>query len=742
MTSTSYDIKGMDCADCARKIEKGIRRLEHVDEAHVDFMTGKLHVAGSVTVEDIQSRVEDLGYELDDSSNADGDTQQEHAHHAVIAFWRYLRERDDMRFTLIGGGILSLTVGLSIMGFSPIIVGSVSIIATLLMLYPIARSGINNLRINHDFNINLLMTIAVIGAIFIGEMLEAAAVIFLFTIGEALEGFTTNRARESLRSLMALAPSKALVLRGNSEHLIPVEELAVGDEIIVKPGERIPMDGRVTSGESGVNQAPITGESLPVHKTINDEVFAGSINGDGLLHIEVTRLAEDNTLSRIIQLVEQAQSSRAPTQRLIDRFAHYYTPAVVVVALLIALIPPLLFDGRFLEPNGTVFSLFHASSEGAASEIVRRGWLYRALVLLVIACPCALVISTPVTIISAIMSAARHGVLIKGGAYIEALGQTRAVAFDKTGTLTTGKPIMQQVRSANCEYDDNCSACNDVLALASAVERRAVHPLAEAIVSAANSRGVDKAYAPAQHVEMLAGRGVRGVVNQQMITVGSHALFDEEYAHSDALHEAVNATEAQGQTTMMVAADDDVRGYIAVADAARDESLAIIDRLQRLGIRTVMLTGDNATVGQAIGREIGVDDVRAGLLPGQKADAVKALLNDYGNVTMVGDGINDTPALATATVGVAMGGAGSAQALETADIALMADGLTALPFAIELSRFARRLIRLNMALSLSVKAAFIGLAIFGVTSLWLAILADVGVSLLVTLNGMRPLRMK
>ncbi|RMF80727.1 MAG: cation-translocating P-type ATPase, partial [Chloroflexi bacterium] len=246
MTSTSYDIKGMDCADCARKIEKGIRRLEHVDEAHVDFMTGKLHVAGSVTVEDIRSRVEDLGYELDDSSNADGDTQQEHAHHAVIAFWRYLRERDDMRFTLIGGGILSLTVGLSIMGFSPIIVGSVSIIATLLMLYPIARSGINNLRINHDFNINLLMTIAVIGAIFIGEMLEAAAVIFLFTIGEALEGFTTNRARESLRSLMALAPSKALVLRGNSEHLIPVEELAVGDEIIVKPGERIPMDGRVT----------------------------------------------------------------------------------------------------------------------------------------------------------------------------------------------------------------------------------------------------------------------------------------------------------------------------------------------------------------------------------------------------------------------------------------------------------------------------------------------------------------
>ena len=457
-------------------------------------------------------------------------------------------------------------------------------------------------------------------------------------------------------------------------------------------------------------------------KVAGDDVFAGTINGEGALTMRVTRLAADNTLSRIIQMVEEAQSVRAPSQRFIDRFAHYYTPAVVVMALAVAALPPLVLGAPFLD---------------APDE---RGWLYRALSMLVIACPCALVISTPVTVISAITRAARRGVLIKGGAFLEQLGTIKAFAFDKTGTLTRGKPAVTEVHAADCTGEASCSRCDDVLALASAVERRASHPLAAAVVQAAASRHLDTVYAPAEAVETLAGRGVRGTVDGKLVTVGSHSLFDAEFPHPDALCAQVSASEAQGRTTMLLSEGAQVRGFVALADEARASSRAVIAELNAMGLPTVMLTGDNEAVAQAVGAAVGVTAVRAALLPQDKVEAIKALRAEHGSVAMVGDGVNDTPALAAATIGIAMGGAGSPQALETADIALMADDLAQLPFAVRLSRFARRLITQNVVLSFGMKAVFLVLALFGLTTLWLAIFADVGMALIVTLNGMRPLR--
>ena len=493
--------------------------------------------------------------------------------------------------------------------------------------------------------------------------------------------------------------------------------------ILIKPGERLPADGVIAQGESGINQAPVTGESMPVNKRVGDDVFAGTINGSGALEVRVTKRTADNTINRIIRLVEEAQSVRAPSQRLVDQIARVYTPAVTVAALLVALLPPLLFNAPFYDlADGT------------------HGWLYRALSLLVIACPCALVISTPVTVISAIAAAARRGVLIKGGAHLEALATVRAFAFDKTGTLTTGKPVVMTARSADCATGEACSRCDDVLALANAVERRSTHPLARAVTEAAQDRGLDNVYAPAEAVESLAGRGVQGKIRGKLVTVGSHALFDAEHPHAEAFCDLVHKAEARGETTMLVSVGENVRGYIGVGDVTREETGSVIRQLSALGEKTIMLTGDNATVAQTVAQQVGVDDVRANLLPKDKLTAVQALLREYGSVAMVGDGINDTPALAAATVGIAMGGAGSAQALETADVALMGDDLTQLPFALGLARFARSLIRQNVGISFAIKLLFLTLALFGATSLWMAILADVGTSLLVTLNGMRTIR--
>ncbi|MBZ0296643.1 MAG: cadmium-translocating P-type ATPase, partial [Anaerolineae bacterium] len=512
MSLKTYKIGNMDCAHCAQEVETGVRRLQGVEKVDVDFATGKMMLVGDVPFDTLRTRVEALGKTID-SPDATAKTPQPAQRGGVIGFWDYLLKRTETRLALIGGGLIVITlIGSLLFPSAAAMTGWLYTVAMLIALYPIAKSGLNALRINHEFNINMLMAIAAIGAIAIGEYLEGATVIFLFAIGEALEGYTADRARDSLRSLMDLAPAQATrifrageLLPVYNEETVPVEQLAVDDVILVRPGDRIAMDGTVVQGSSAVNQAPITGESIPVHKESGAEVFAGTINGDGVLQVRLTRLAADNTLNRIIQLVEEAQGVRAPSQRLIDRFAHYYTPAVTVIALLVALIPPLIFNQPFYDVPGEA-----------------HGWLYRALTLLVIACPCALVISTPVTIISAITAAARRGVLIKGGAHLESLGTVRAIAFDKTGTLTYGKPMVTQMRSVDCETGAACSDCDDVLALAAAVEKRSAHPLAQAIVRAAEERDLHTSYTPAESVTVLNGRGVQGRINGKTITVGSH----------------------------------------------------------------------------------------------------------------------------------------------------------------------------------------------------------------------------
>ncbi|MGB7337330.1 MAG: cation-translocating P-type ATPase [Phototrophicaceae bacterium] len=724
MSEQVYKIGNLDCANCAKELEVGINKLEGVENASVNFSNITLLVEGNAPFAQLQDRTQAFGHTLQDESTSPQTTQKNASRTGILGFVDYLLSRNDTRLALIGAGIVLLTFIASLMtsnSESNIIVASYSI-ALVIAVYPIAQKGLNALRINHRFTIDLLMTIAGVGALVIGEYLEAATVVFLYTIGEALEGYVTNRARDSIGSLLALQPDSALLIKDGREMQVAIASLAVGDQILVKSGERIPMDGTVISGTSGVNQAAITGESMPIHKTIGDDVFAGSINAEGVLTVQVTALAENNTLSRIIAMVADAQGRHAPSQRMIDQFAQYYTPAVIVLALLIAIIPTVFFGQPLLAAEAS------------------QGWLYRALTILVIACPCALVISTPVTVISAISRAAQSGVLIKGGAYLEALGTIKAVAFDKTGTLTEGRPVVMATKSFDCDSDDPCAHSDDILALAAAVESRSTHPLAQAVIDEAQARNVLDRYTHANNVENMSGRGIKGIIDGNQVVVGSHALFDSQFEHTEAICEMVADAEANGQTTMLLHDGERVRGYIAVADDVRSTSQAVVNDLNQLGLETIMLTGDNPTVAQAVADRINVQDVRASLLPDDKVSAVEALMRDYKNVAMVGDGINDTPALAASTVGIAMGGAGTAQAMETADIVLMADDLSQLPFAINLSRFARNLILQNIVLAIGMKLIFLWLAATGGVTMWMAIFADVGMSLIVTFNGMRALR--
>jgi Cd2+/Zn2+-exporting ATPase len=703
-----YTVTGMDCAHCAETLQNGISRLDGVNAAKVDFVGGKLVVEGDINLATLQQRAGSLGNYTLTPPDAPT-TSEEPLRGDLIGFGLYLLRETPTRFALTGGAFTLIGVLLASLGLLQAPYTTLTyIVATAIAAYPIARSGVNNLFINRNFNLNLLMTIAAVGAVVIGETVEAAVVIFLYAVGEALEGFTADRARQSIRSLADVAPATAV--RRNGEILIevPVESLVVGDVILVRPSERIPMDGEIVSGQTSVNQAAITGESMPVARSVGDGVYAGSLNGDGAVDVRVTQVVADNTLNRMIQLVEQAQSVRAPSQRRIDQFAAYYTPAMTIAALLVATVPPLVFGAPFLETD------------------TGHGWLYRALAMLMIACPCSLVISTPVTVVSAITTAARRGVLIKGGLHLETLGRVTAVAFDKTGTLTHGEPT---VTSYHALHGD----ANAVLNVAAAVEQASTHPLARAIVTAATESG------HAQGVVNMAGDGVRGVVNGQRVIVGSHRYFDAHLPHDKTVCEQVAEAERNGQTTVLVAQDEQVTGVISVADTVRENSREVVDTLHTLGLSTHMLTGDNATVAEIVGGQVGVSAIHAELLPQHKSDWVRERA-EVERVAMVGDGVNDTPALAAASVGIAMGGAGSAQAIETADIVLMADDISALPFTVRLSRFADRLIRQNIVLSVGVKLAFTVLAVAGLTSLWGAIFADVGMLVLVTLNGMRPLR--
>jgi Cd2+/Zn2+-exporting ATPase len=558
-------------------------------------------------------------------------------------------------------------------------------------------------------DINVLMLVAATGAALLGEWSEAASVVFLFAVAQALEARTLERARTAVRALLDLVPSEAIVRDAAGERRTSVDLITPGTVILVKPGEKIPLDGRVIAGASAVNQAPVTGESLPIDKGPGDEVFAGTINGRGAIDVEVTRLRRDATLARITHLVEQAQAQRAPAQTFVERFARVYTPAVLVLAVLIASVPPLLL--------GAVWGT----------------WIYRALVLLVVSCPCALVISTPVSIVAALAGAARKGVLIKGGAHLERAARVQCVAFDKTGTLTRGIPEVVEVLPLGR------ASAGSVVALAAAVEQRSEHPIARAIVRYAEGSAID--ITPGTAVTALAGLGAEGRVNGDRVLLGNHRLFEDRGLCTPLVHSRLDAVGTQGRTAVLVARNDEAVGVIAVADRPRDAGRDTLDLLRQQGVRSVvMLTGDSEGTARAIAREVGVDEVRAELLPEDKVEAVHELRRRFGAVAMVGDGLNDAPALASADVGIVMGAAGSDAAIETADVALMADELQKIPYALRLSRATLRNIQANLAISLVMKAAFVVAAVAGVATLWMAILADTGASVIVIANALRLLR--
>lgn len=584
------------------------------------------------------------------------------------------------------------------------------LLATVLGGWENFKKGIPNLfRLN--FTMNTLMTVAVGGAIAIGYWEEAAVVAFLFGVSEVLEHYSAEKARQSIRGLMDIAPKTAAIRRNGEEMVLPVEEIEIGDIMIVKPGEKIAMDGEVVKGSTAVNQSAITGESIPAEKRVGDEVYAGSLNQSGSIEVQVTKLVEDTTIAKIITMVEDAQEQRAPSQAFVDKFAKYYTPSVMVLAVLIALVPPLIF-GEPWKP-----------------------WIYNALALLIVACPCALVVSTPVAIVSAIGNAARNGVLIKGGLHLENTGALKAIAFDKTGTLTRGEPVVTDVISLQGRDEEQ------ILSLAAGIEKFSEHPLADAIVNHAEKQGIP--LVEADDFQAVMGKGAKAQVNGETYLIGSPRFFEEIGISTVGMKEEISRLQHEGKTAMMLGTEKEMIAIIAVADEIRETSREAIKQLKRAGIeKTIMLTGDNQATARAIAAKVGIDEFRAELLPEDKVSAVKELREKHEKIGMVGDGINDAPALATATIGIAMGGAGTDTALETADIALMAEDLSKLPFTIRLSRSALRIIKQNIIFSLGIKAIATFLVFPGWLTLWLAILADTGATILVTLNGIRLLKIK
>jgi Cd2+/Zn2+-exporting ATPase len=699
--TTDFCIIGMDCADCAAKLEKRISKVPGVEAAKINFGTSKMMVTHSGPVAEILSTIEKMGY----SGKVDEGLKIKNE---PASFWK---SNQYAKPTLISFIMLVLGLIAGKLVASELIVNGLFLTGIVLGGFLPAKNGISVLINAREFDMNILMTIAVIGASLIGAFEEAATVVFLFSFGNSLQGYTLDKTRNSIRALMEITPNEALVKRGTTEITLPVEKIVIGDVIIVRPGERIAMDGKVSTGSSTVNEAPITGESIPVEKQPGNEVYAGTINERGSLEIRVTKLAKDNTISRIIHMVEEAQGQRAPSQQFVDKFAKYYTPAVIILAALVAAVPPLFF-GQPLEK-----------------------WFYEAMAMLLVACPCALVISTPVSIVSAIGNAAKNGVLIKGGMYLEEAGSLSVVAFDKTGTLTEGKPQVTDIVPTDGIPE------KEFLAIASAIEKRSEHPLAEAIVKYAKERGAEISSISA--FEAIPGKGAKAIVNGKTYQIGNSRFFTEQAIDVKRVEDEVSRLQNEGKTVMMLGDNERILGLIAVADVLREDSWQAINKLKKAGIKKViMLTGDNENTAHAIATKAGVDDFRADLLPEDKVDAIKSLLSEYDKVAMVGDGVNDAPAMAISTVGIAMGAAGTDTALETADIALMADDLTKLTYAIKLSRKTISIIKQNIALALIIKGLILLLVIPGWLTLWLAVAGDMGSSLLVTLNGMRLLRMK
>lgn len=698
--TTALRIEGMDCADCAAILERRIGIISGVEMVNVNFGTARMTVRHQGPIAEIIATIGKLGYRAAIDPPLQSKTE--------LPFWK----RNPYALpTLMALLMLVLGFGAKILAVPQVVSTTFFMAGIVLGGFLPAKNGIAVLLNAHELDMNILMCIAVIGASAIGQFEEAAAVVFLFSLGNTLQGYTLNRTRNSIRALMDLTPDEALVKRNGAEITLPLEEIQIGDIIIVRPGEKIAMDARVIAGFSSVNQASITGESLPVEKGIGDQVYAGTINERGSLEIAVTRLARDNTISRIIQMVEEAQGQKAPSQQFVDRFARYYTPLVIIGAALVATIPTVVFGQPFYK------------------------WFYEAMAMLLVACPCALVISTPVSIVSAIGSAAKSGVLVKGGIHLEEAGALSVIAFDKTGTLTVGKPQVTDIIPVNAYSAD------DIVAIAAAIESRSEHPLAEAILDYIRQKGAT--IPPVANFEAVLGMGATGQVGDKLYQIGNMRFFAASSLITDEVEEMITSFQNQGKTVMILGDEDKILGLIAVADVLRDNSRKAIEGLRKCGIKkTVMLTGDSQNTARAMASRAGVDEFRADLLPEDKVDAMKKLLAQYDKVAMVGDGVNDAPAMAIATVGIAMGVAGTDAALETADIALMADDLTRLAYAMKLSRKTLRIIKQNIAFALLIKGLILLLVIPGWLTLWLAVAADMGSSLLVTLNGMRLIKVK
>ncbi|KZE36407.1 cadmium transporter [Bhargavaea cecembensis] len=693
-----YRLQGLSCTNCAAKFEKNIRAIETVEDVQLNFGAMKITVRGDASIEQLEKAGAFDGIKV---------YPERERLEKPEPFWKK-RENITAMISLvfiIAGYVSYFQAGEK----SPVTIGLFAL-AILIGGFDLFKVGLQNLA-KLEFDMKTLMTVAVIGAAIIGEWAEGAVVVFLFAVSEALEAYSIDKARQSIKALMDIAPNRATVRRGTEVMEIDVEDVRIGDVMLIKPGQKLAMDGEVIQGQSSINQAAITGESIPIHKAIGDEVFAGTLNEEGALEVRVTKRAEDTTIAKIIHLVEEAQAERAPSQQFVDKFAKYYTPAIMVVALLVAVIPPLLFGGAWSE------------------------WVYSGLAVLVVGCPCALVISTPVAIVTAIGNAARKGVLIKGGIHLEETGKLKVVAFDKTGTLTEGKPAVTDVISLSDMDND------EILATSRAIESYSQHPLASAIVRKAEETGVNGF--PATDFQSITGKGAKASIGNETYFIGSPILFEEILPIPGPVTRQVNELQRQGKTVMLLGTGQEIKGLVAVADQVRKSSAPIIQKLHKLGIeKTVMLTGDNEATGQAIGRQLGLSETRAELLPEDKLDSIRTLRSQSGNVAMVGDGVNDAPALAAATVGIAMGGAGTDAALETADVALMADDLEKLPYTIALSRKTLAIIKQNISFAILVKIAALLLVVPGWLTLWLAIFADMGATLIVVANSLRLLKTK
>jgi Cd2+/Zn2+-exporting ATPase len=689
-------VAGMDCTDCSLSLEHSVGRLPGILSVSVNYAAQRMRVeydAATIERDSILQRVRGTGYEVVEEERERG----------------WVRENWELVLSLLSGLFLAAGwAGERFLGLPPLAAAGLYGLAYLTGGFNTMRHGVGAIVHGH-FDIDVLMGAAALGAAALGEWAEGALLLFLFSLGHALEEYATDRARNAIRALGDLSPKTARVRRQEMEFEIGVDDVWLDDVAIVRPGERVPVDGEVVRGRSTVDQSPITGESVPVEKRPGDEVFAGSINAEGSLEVRVTKLAQDTTLARVVRMVEEAPTRKSPMQHFTERFERAFVPAILGGVVLVMLLPPL------------------------AGWLTWETSILRGLTILVAASPCALAIATPSAVLAGVAQAARNGVLVKGGMHLENLGALAVIAFDKTGTITLGRPQVTDLVPTS-EVDEG-----RLLLVAASVETQSRHPLAQAIVREATAR--ELALAGASELEAMTGRGVRAMLDGDAVLIGTPRLFDEQaVAVAGDIRERAGELERAGKTVVLVARAERLLGIIALADTPRVEARATIEALERLGIkRTVMLTGDTERVAEAIARDVGISDYRANLLPEDKAAAVDELVARYGELAMVGDGVNDAPALAHATVGIAMGGAGSDVALETADVALMGDDLTRLPFAVALSHRTRRIIRQNLWISLGVIALLIPTGLFGLVGIGIAVLLHEGSTLVVVANALRLL---